>query len=521
MFVPPGHEQVGKPVVPSRAPASSAHEDEGTAVHVAAPAHNPVWQSLATRLQPKLSVNQPGDSYEQEADRVADQVLSMPESATAAPEPLEHRQVEAPGGGGRPLPGSVRTFFEPRFGRDLSAVRVHTGTRASELAQNLNAKAFTVGHDIVFGAGQFAPTATEGKRLLGHELTHVMQQAPADRQSPVEGAAAQPVRQAHPGAVLQRQPAGPEGEEENPPAATGPAIQFISGVGDMKTADAAIRDFFGSGLIKGAGVQPSQFKVAEEEKFGKAIPNSKQAIPQLLLGMFLNPDADTTGILNQMLRYHGVAMAVHRDPVKKLKAFIEERIKEGYFAYATAIISDKDTTNVIKVTPEDLVAMHIKGITATGPQQRALRQIVVQPGEMSTLVHEVIHFYTHPTYQAEVARLAGEKHFMGVLLSEALIEGVTEHFAKEVMRARQKQLGAMGSEAYSSYVEAVELLAEVTGEHTLRLAYFQGDKQAIARLFKNIEIFTRLLDEGDFSPEKIVEIHHLHEPLEASWFSGR
>ena len=137
---------------------------------------------------------------------------------------------------------------------------------------------------------------------------------------------------------------------------------------------------------------------------------------------------------------------------------------------------------------------------------------------MSTLVHEVVHFYTHPTYLAEVARQAGTKSFMGVVLSQALIEGVTEHFAQWVMRARQKQLGLPGTEAYSAYVDAVELLAEVSGEHTLRQAFFQGDKQAIARLFRNVDIFNRLMDQEGFSPEKIVEIHHLHEPLAASWF---
>jgi len=88
------------------------------------------------------------------------------------------------------------------------------------------------------------------------------------------------------------------------------------------------------------------------------------------------------------------------------------------------------------------------------------------------------------------------------------------------MQARQKQLGLIGSKAYSSYVEAVEMLAEVTGEHVMRLAFFQGDKQAIARIFRNVDIFNRLMDEEGFEPEKIVEIHQLHEPLEASWFSG-
>jgi len=78
--------------------------------------------------------------------------------------------------GGQPMPASTRTFFEPRFGFDFSQVRVHTDEQARETAQALNADAFTVDQDIVFGAGRYAPETPQGKRLLGHELTHVVQQ---------------------------------------------------------------------------------------------------------------------------------------------------------------------------------------------------------------------------------------------------------------------------------------------------------------------------------------------------------
>jgi hypothetical protein len=79
-------------------------------------------------------------------------------------------------GNGQALPGSVRAFFEPRFGLDLSRVRVHTDPQAEETAGALNARAFTAGSDIVFGKGQYAPQTQGGLRLLAHELTHVAQQ---------------------------------------------------------------------------------------------------------------------------------------------------------------------------------------------------------------------------------------------------------------------------------------------------------------------------------------------------------
>lgn len=74
------------------------------------------------------------------------------------------------------MPPATRTFFEPRFGADFSQVRLHTDSRAADTARSINAKAFTVGSDIAFGAGQYRPESREGQHLLAHELTHVVQQ---------------------------------------------------------------------------------------------------------------------------------------------------------------------------------------------------------------------------------------------------------------------------------------------------------------------------------------------------------
>lgn len=77
--------------------------------------------------------------------------------------------------GGAPLPESVRASMEPRLGGDLSGVRVHTGAESAQAARALNARAFTVGGDIHFGSGAFAPGSREGDRLIAHELAHVVQ----------------------------------------------------------------------------------------------------------------------------------------------------------------------------------------------------------------------------------------------------------------------------------------------------------------------------------------------------------
>src|SRR6185503_10528059 len=91
--------------------------------------------------------------------------------------------------GGAPLPEAARRQFEPRFGADFSDVRVHTGPEAAASARELNAHAYTFGSDIVFGDGAYNPDTGSGRRLLAHELTHVVQQTGA-----TEEGAAQPMR---------------------------------------------------------------------------------------------------------------------------------------------------------------------------------------------------------------------------------------------------------------------------------------------------------------------------------------
>ena len=77
---------------------------------------------------------------------------------------------------GQPLPAEERSFYEPRLGYDFSSVRIHTGTTAARSAQSINALAYTSGNNIVFNNGQYAPQTANGKKLLAHELTHVVQQ---------------------------------------------------------------------------------------------------------------------------------------------------------------------------------------------------------------------------------------------------------------------------------------------------------------------------------------------------------
>lgn len=188
-------------------------------------------------IQTKLSVSTPGDSHEQEADRVADEVVSrsaannasstntvvpgssQPEKTLGNAQSLQtkisrvpeesiakmddetesvsdtspdtestssesentvsadvEQQIESLKGNGSQLSDDVRSEMESQFSHDFSSVCIHNDAAADALCKQLSARAFTVGNDIFFASGEYAPTTQEGKRLLAHELTHVVQQ---------------------------------------------------------------------------------------------------------------------------------------------------------------------------------------------------------------------------------------------------------------------------------------------------------------------------------------------------------
>jgi hypothetical protein len=199
-------------------------------------------QKAQARNEEPLTINEPGDRFEREADAVADQVMRAPSAQTGGSgkslsmsdhgnklqrrcshceeeeEKNLHRQLApaSAGGGiqrkcsqceeeeekrlhrkedgssapntapaivhdvlrapGQPLDSGTRNFMEPRFGRDFSPVRVHTDEKAAESARVVQAQAYTVGNDVVFDSRQYAPESDAGRRLLAHELTHVVQQ---------------------------------------------------------------------------------------------------------------------------------------------------------------------------------------------------------------------------------------------------------------------------------------------------------------------------------------------------------
>jgi len=165
-------------------------------------------ESLNANRRTNLEVGSVDDILEHEADRVADQVMRIPDHGMSLmtahgqisrkcaceeddkPNTLQAKPAgpvaqEAPaivrqvlGSPGQPLDPGTREFFEPRFGRDFSDVRIHVDSTAGESARDINAFGYTVGRHVVFAEGQYSPDTTSGRRLLAHELAHVVQQAP-------------------------------------------------------------------------------------------------------------------------------------------------------------------------------------------------------------------------------------------------------------------------------------------------------------------------------------------------------
>ena len=175
-------------------------------------------------LQKKLSIGASNDPLEDEADRVADQVLAAPANPAVGGAPTRIQRVTgqategtdtAPGSvdrvlasSGRPMEPALRQDMEQRFGHDFSRVRVHAGGAAEQSAREVNANAYTVGHNVVFGTGRFAPGTNEGRRLLAHELTHVVQQSSSDGDRAEPSSGKRGPSPNYP-SLLQMAPAGP------------------------------------------------------------------------------------------------------------------------------------------------------------------------------------------------------------------------------------------------------------------------------------------------------------------------
>jgi hypothetical protein len=237
------------PAAPAPAPAGPAPEGALALAFASAGSRAPSAGVLrrkcarcaaAKELEARTGIAQPpcpSCRREREAVPVRRRASAAPEfPASAASAPLDAVRSVVGSGGGRPLDPGTRAFFEAGFGRDLGGVRVHTGPAADASARGVNALAYTVGRDVVFRAGGYAPESGEGRRLLAHELAHVVQGAgtpagpapfrvggadePAERHADAAADAVLAGRRA-PADALAPQPAALRRRRDKAPGATG------------------------------------------------------------------------------------------------------------------------------------------------------------------------------------------------------------------------------------------------------------------------------------------------------------
>jgi hypothetical protein len=184
----------------------NSRQSEKAESHVQAPTHQPALLSPQDRLLALQGAA--GNHAVSQLLRSAGGGISATEGGDAPPT----SETELGNSSGQPLEPSTRDFMESRFGHDFGQVRVHADKQAEESAQELNANAYTVGHDIWFGAGSYSPETESGRHLLAHELAHVIQQSRGGpepqrgRQSAHEheaSAAASAVTAGHTGVVVQ------------------------------------------------------------------------------------------------------------------------------------------------------------------------------------------------------------------------------------------------------------------------------------------------------------------------------
>jgi hypothetical protein len=382
-----GFAQMPKPQRVSITPAPRKKLQRKCACGKMAVSNGECAQCRQKHQQAKLEVNQPGDRFEQEADRMAEVAVRNHSLDSLQPggskAPLKQKdflrtqaapnkssgQISAPpvvhevlGNSGQPLDSSTRSFMERRFGHDFGNVRVHLDARAAASARSVNALAYTVGSDIVFSAGAFAPDNLSGRRLLAHELTHVVQQSDAAT------AHEQP---------LQRQPDETKTKEtppakESPPAKTPPAkaparktlksekvdlndpvASKTAGIIDTVLARSQIlAPYIGDRLKTG-------FKIAEKGKFVKDITdgnfddayrnaydlNSADTVPKSTMGFLdtkkseihLRPDALFGTALHEAVhRLASPRLYIQFLPVaNKISSTLTEVLKEGITAYFT------------------------------------------------------------------------------------------------------------------------------------------------------------------------------------------
>jgi hypothetical protein len=385
---------------------------------------------------------------------------------------------------------------------DLGDVHVHSDERAAGAARALSARAFTVGNHIAFAEGQYSPHTNAGRGVLMHELAHVAQQR---------------VHGATPGVIHRLTDDDQQSTAQTGGAAKQPAPKKPTVIQDTATeqtkwrdkVDKIVRAQFG---LKGAGIAGRTVFV-DEPTFARKLAAGD--LHEKLLTIFLDYGASWTARPGQILDFNRVSYfntrgSISSTTLPELRTFIDKGIKAGFFEGQTR---EYDVTTgqrfpVFRVTPGELAAEFIGGVTdIAGP--RAKHEITMKaPSWVHTLVHEVCHFYIDSAYRQWADGRKDGDDFLGdgrARISQILIEGMAEYFAREVMRDNEAELGPPVPGSYDDEVAQTERIAVTQTETMLRSAYFHGNAS-------DIEFLDAVVEEYKSTPDPLLVPHHYVHP---------
>ena len=469
------------------------------------------------RLQTKLTVGASNDPLEQEADRVADQVLAAPVNlaASGTPPRIQRFTRQATEGtdtapasvdrvlasSGKPLDPALRQDMEQRFGHDFSRVRVHSGATAEQSAREVNASAYAVGHKLVFGAGRYEPGTHEGRKLIAHELTHVVQQAGAEPVVAGVGrtSSAGPPRQTR----LFRKPGDkahyPTVEEQEEikkllgrDAKTTRVVTTASGeqveetgrpltVDQIKELAARLEQPLADELDKQDTGSTGKGSPLTEGGAREAVVDARQAVTDRF-GKYTTKKALVTfnaKISEQDRKKAGQVLVVLGDPeaatafahtllggCKRCQAELKDldnASRSAVTGFMRAILKQKHGEQLERVAKYRVPGKH-------GDEGKITLRVTERAAFYPTAVHEFIHQLTHPAFHAA---------FLGK--HRNIVEGFTEYFTYQIVGKDPKIRGL-----YVTFAEAVDAVrAAIKGpfasvgtggsaEESLRQAYFQG-----------------------------------------------
>lgn len=443
----------------------------------------------AGAIQAKLAVSQPGDPYEQEADRVAQQVVSMlaPSSVVSGQSsvqrqtskkdemvqtkplaftitPLVQRATLDTGGNFEPgadlearlgsssgstLPDSTRAFMEPRFGVDLSGVRLHTGSEAAQLNRAVSAQAFTHGRDIYLGEGKNNLESSAGKQLLAHELTHTIQQGAnrsldlAVQRAPLPGVG---------GGLIQR-----DGDREGLLTAYNEALSRS----DWNEVAVRLNGFNDADIKSLVGKYSKATLIAVKDAALTVMPGWNARVVRPV-------NARLAALMGSDQVLHASAKEIQDYLLHSpfLKAYVSSKFSGGNPLEGHIHIDDDAAFRTACIAYTMRQGKTREEAEVIESQQSAFREgddihVRKDDGKFTTTIHESMHRFSSPAYQRGLSNNANE--------------GAAEYFTRIICKDQTLIFRA----SYPNQLNSTDLLVGASSKETVADAFFSGALPAL------------------------------------------